>query len=240
MKRRSKIVAVTLGGLALLGAGGAAYVLREIDEVQPFYAAAIQTDPQDLEIAGRRAEDRVETLLAVPKVTGRWETVFTDEEVNGWLAVILEEKYAALLPPGVTDPRVAFTPGGCKIGYRYQGRRIEGVVSVEGDAYMDADDVPAVRLRAAWFGGLPLPMSRVVEEITDSAAKLKIPIRWSEQEGDPVLLASVTDALSTDEERRQLERLELRDGELLLAGRAEPQPKPTKTAAMPASASAGR
>ena len=45
MIRRSKIVAVTLGGLALLGAGGAAYVLREIDEVQPFYAAAIQTDP---------------------------------------------------------------------------------------------------------------------------------------------------------------------------------------------------
>jgi hypothetical protein len=232
MKRRSKIVAVTLGGLALLGAGAAVYVLREIGEVQPFYAAAIQADPQDVEIAGRRAEDRVETLLEVPKGTDRWETVFTDEEVNGWLAVVLEEKYTELLPPEVTDPRVAFTPGGCKIGYRYQGRRIEGVVS--------ADDVPAVRLRAAWFGGLPLPMSRVVEEITDSAAKLKIPIRWSEKDGDPVLLASVTDALSTEEERRQLERLELRDGELLLAGRAEPLPQPTKTAAIPSSASAGR
>jgi hypothetical protein len=240
MRRRTKIVAITLGGLALLGAGAAAYVLREIGEVQPFYAAAIQADPRDVEIAGRRAEDRVETLLEVPKGTDRWETVFTDEEVNGWLAVVLEEKYTKLLPPEVTDPRVAFTPGGCKIGYRYQGRRIEGVVSVEGDAYMDADDVPAVRLRAAWFGGLPLPMSRVVEEITDAAAKLKIPIRWSEKDGDPVLLASVTDALSTEEERRQLERLELRDGELLLAGRAEPLPQPTTTAAIPASASAGR
>ncbi len=240
MKRRTKIVAFSLGGFALLGAGAAAYVLQEIDKVQPFYAAAIQTDRQDLEIAGRRAEHRVETLLEVPKGTDRWETVFTDEEVNGWLAVILEEEYADLLPPEVTDPRVAFTPGGCKIGYRYQGRRIEGVVSVEGDAYMDADDVPAVRLRRAWFGGLPLPMSRVVEEITDSAAKLKIPIRWSEHEGDPVLLASVADALSTDEERRQLEQLELRDGELLLAGRAEPLPKPTKTAAIPASGGAGQ
>jgi hypothetical protein len=99
---------------------------------------------------------------------------------------------------------------------------------------MDADDVPAVRLRAAWFGGLPLPMSRVVEEISASAAKLEIPIRWTETDGDPVLLASVTDALSTDEERRQLERLELRDGELLLAGKAEPRPKPTKTAAITA------
>jgi hypothetical protein len=240
MKRRSKIVAVSLGSLALLSAGAAAYVLREIDEVQPFYAAAIQADPQELETAGRRAEDRVEALREDAKRRGRWETVFTDEEVNGWLAVILEEKYAELLPSGVTDPRVAFTPGGCQIGYRYQGRRIDAVVSVEGDAYMDADDMPAVRLRAARFGGLPLPMSRVVEEISASAAKLKIPIRWSEQEGDPVLLASVADALSTDDERRQLERLELRDGELLLAGRAEPLPKPTKTIAKSSPAAAGR
>ena len=238
MKRRSTIVAVSLGVLALLGVGAAAYVLREIDEVQPFYAAAIQVDPQELETAGRRAEDRVEALREDAKRMGRWETVFTDEEVNGWLAVILKEKYAEVLPPGVTDPRVAFTSGGYKIGYRYQGRRIDAIVAVEGDAYMDADDTPAVRLRAAWLGGIPLPMSRVVEEISASAAKLGIPIRWSEKDGDPLLLASVTDALSTDKERRQLERLELRDGELLLAGRAEPLPKSTKTAAI--SATTGR
>jgi hypothetical protein len=236
MKRRSQVILLSFAAVAVLAVGVGAYVLWAMGQVQPFYAEAIQADPRALETAGRRAEKRVEELREDAKRRGRWETVFTDEEVNGWLAVILEEKYAELLPPGVTDPRVAFTAGGCKIGYRYQGQRIDAVVTVAGDAYMDADDTPAVRLRGAWFGALPLPMSRVVEEISASAAKLGIPIRWSEKDGEPVLLASVTDALSTEQERRQLERLELRDGSLLLAGSAEPLPEITKTAARPATA----
>jgi hypothetical protein len=67
-------------------------------------------------------------------------------------------------------------------------------------------------------------MSEVVDEITAIAAKLQLPIRWAHQDGDPILLAPVTNALSTDRERRQLERLELRDGQLLLAGSTSPRP----------------
>ncbi len=216
------------------------YLRHAMDVVQPFYAAATQADPQQLKSAGRRLEHRVTKLREESKPSGSWQTVFTDEEVNGWLAVILEEKHADLLPPSVTDPRVAFTAGGCQVGYRYQGRQFAAIVSVEGDAFMAFDDVAAVRLRRARFGGLPLPMSSVVDEVSKAAVKLAIPVRWTEIEDDPVLLVSVADALSTDEERRQMERLELRDGELLLAGRTAPRPSLTPAVATQTPSAPGR
>jgi hypothetical protein len=198
--------------------------MRALGEVQPFYAEAMRVAPQQLESAGRQMESRVSALVSEAQPPGRWQTVFSDDEVNGWLAVTLKEKFSDLLPPEVSDPRVVFTDGGCKIGFRYDGEQLSAVISVEGDASIASEDVAAVRLRQAFLGGLPLPMSEVVDEITAIAAKLQLPIRWAHQDGDPILLAPVTNALSTDRERRQLERLELRDGQLLLAGSTSPRP----------------
>jgi hypothetical protein len=98
-------------------------------------------------------------------------------------------------------------------------------ISVEGEAYMASEDIAAVRFRNARAGAIPIPLSEVVEEVSEGAVKLEIPVRWTEQEGDPVLLVSVANALSTHEELRRLEKIELRDGELRLAGKTEPRPK---------------
>jgi hypothetical protein len=227
MSRRLKIGLISIGGLLVLAALAAVFALRALGEVQPFYAEAMRVAPKELESAGRQMESRVTALVSEAQPPGRWQTVFTDDEVNGWLAVTLKEKFSELLPPEVSDPRVVFTDGGCKIGFRYDGEQLSAVISVEGDASIASEDVAAVRLRRAFLGGLPLPMSEVVDEITAIAAKLQLPIRWAHQDGDPILLAPVTNALSTERERRQLERLELRNGQLLLAGRTSPRPSTT-------------
>jgi hypothetical protein len=240
MSRRLRIVVASLGGTFVLACGACAYVLQAMDEVQPFYAAALDANPEELESAGRQMESRVAALKSEVERTGRWQAVFTDAEVNGWLAVVLEEKYAKLLPAGVSDPRITFTPGGCQLGYRYQGRRFSAVVSVEGEAFMASDDVAAFRLRRALFGSLPLPMSEVVEEISKAAIKMEIPVTWTELEADPVLLVSVVDALSTETELRKLERVELRDGELLLAGKSGPRLRANTGAETQVQAAAGR
>jgi hypothetical protein len=89
---------------------------------------------------------------------------------------------------------------------------------------MASEDIAAVRFRNARAGALPIPLSEVVEEVSAGAVKLEIPVRWTEQEGDPVLLVSVANALSTHEELRRLEKIELRENELRLAGKTEPRP----------------
>jgi hypothetical protein len=240
MSRRLKIALSLLTGVVILGGVAGAFVIYAMQRVQPFYADAIGAEPQEVKSAGRRMEKRVSQLYEDAARQGPWQTVFTDDEVNGWLAGYLAAKHAELLPPEVIDPRLAFVEGGCKIGFRYFGKRLDAVISLEADAFMAANDVAAIRLRRAYLGALPLSMPDVVAEISKGAAALGLPIRWAEQEDDPLLLVAVSDALSTEEELRQLERLELRDGEVLLAGKTEPRSASTSQARRPVQATAGR
>lgn len=222
MTRRRQVLVILVGSVLLAAAVFGGYALRATQEVRPFYAEAVQAPPEQLATAADRMETRVERLVNEPKPAGDWETVFTDEEVNGWVAMMLEDEYPDLLPPQVTEPRVAFREDRCMLGYRYRGKTLKTVISIEGAATMPERDLVAVRLERAFAGVLPLPMSKVVDEISIGAKKLGIPIQWSETGGDPVLLVKVAGALSTEEERRELERIKLRDGELVLAGSAEP------------------
>jgi hypothetical protein len=239
MSRRRKVILACLAMFAGVLGLGAGYVLYAVREVQPFYAAAIETEPEVLESAGRRMEQRVDELYDQPQ-PGNWSTVFTDEEVNGWLARYLQEDQPTLLPPEVVDPRVAFVEGGCKLGFRYAGASLDAVVTVEAEAYMVEENLAAVRFRQARLGALPISMSTVISHISKGAATLKIPIRWTEADGDPVLLAPVTDALSTPEETRSLARLVFSEGQVSLTGATTPRSRATLPVVTQVEAAAGR
>jgi hypothetical protein len=191
--------------------------------VDPFYAEATDVKPTELRQEGRELENRVADLTDQAQTTGRWESIFTDGEVNGWLATILREKYPNLLPAEVVEPRVSFVAGRCLLGYRYEGEALRAMVTIEGEPFMASHDVAGLRFRRARVGILPLPLAKVVEHINEGAKKLDVAIRWAEKQGDPVLLVGVTNALSTEEETRRLEAIDLRDGELVLAGTVEPR-----------------
>jgi len=212
-------MSIVLASLAIAGV----LLFRATQTVDPFYAAAVATKPAESRKAGERTENRVADLVDQAETTGRWESIFSDAEVNGWLATILKDKYPTLLPPEVVDPRVSFVNGRCLIGYRYEGEQFRAVVTIEGEPFMASNDVAGFRLRKARIGVLPLPLSKVVEHIDRGAGELQVPVKWIEHEGDPVMLVGVTNALSTDDEVRRLEEIDLRDGELSLAGTATPR-----------------
>lgn len=226
MTFRKKLAAVALLGLAVAALVAYGFARQALREVHPFYAKAIKTEPRALQSASRQMENRVAALYSDAKPPGEWTTVFSDAEVNGWLAVALEEKYADLLPPEVSDPRVAFADDRALIGFHYRGDWTDAVVSVEAEAFMADDDVAAVRLRDARVGSLPIPLAKVVDSITEAAEQLDVIVRWTQLGEDPVLLVSLTDVLSTDEEQRRLKLLKLREGELLLTGSTEARPAP--------------
>jgi hypothetical protein len=221
-RRRHWVAAAVTIVLAVIAVAGI-LLFRATQAVDPFYAAAVAAKPAESRAAGERMENRVADLVDQAETTGRWESIFSDAEVNGWLATILKEKYPTLLPPEVVDPRVSFVSGRCMIGYRYEGEQVRAVVTIEGEPFMASDDVAGLRLRKARIGILPLPLSKVIEHINRGAGDLKIAVKWIEHEGDPVMLVGVTNALSTDDEVRRLEEIELRDGELALAGTAMPR-----------------
>ena len=61
---------------------------------------------------------------------GRWQALFTAEQINGWMAVDLARNFPNTLPPGVVDPRVDIRPEGVTVACRY----LEGAVATTEDS----------------------------------------------------------------------------------------------------------
>ena len=222
MSRKVRILLAVVGVICMAAALSVRYVSRAMRQVQPFYQAALEVDPQALAGANQTMESRVAALYSDATHQTTWQAAFSDTEVNGWLAVTLGEKYPDLLPEHVEAPRVAFTAGEVVAGFRYRDEHWNSVISVRAEAFVADTDLVGVRLLGAHAGTLPIPLAKVVEYISTAARKQGWALRWTQQEGDPVALIPLAGALSTASERRRLETVELHDGELYLAGKTLP------------------
>lgn len=218
MSRRIQIVVAVLSAVVLTVTIVVAYAMRAVRQVQPFYTAALEIDSNTLAEESHAMECRVAALASDVSAEPRWHTVFSDSEVNGWLAVALKEKFADLLPENIVDPRVAFKADEIVLGFRYQSKDFSTVISVRANAWISDTDVIAIHLLNAHAGTLPIPLVKVVETFNDAACKLKLSLRWTQQEGTPVALLSLPGVSSTEEQSRRLEIVELHNGELFLKG----------------------
>ena len=149
---------------------------------------------------------------------GPWHALFTDEQINSWLAIELAEKHPDLLPEEIQDPRVAITPGRLTFGFRAARRRRTTVISVEVGIYLTEPDVVACRFYRARAGRLRLPLKHVLEQVTQVADRNSFPIRWGQADGDPVVLIDISSARDTGKAALQLDKIELLDGQAYLAG----------------------
>jgi len=218
MSGRTRIFVGLSAALALTAAIFVGFAMRAVHQVQPFYTAALEVDSNTLADESHAMERRVATLVSDAKQQPSWRAVFSDREVNGWLAVALEEKFADLLPTSIVDPRVAFEAEEVVIGFRYQGKDFTTVISVRAKAWISDADVVAIRMLSAHVGTLPIPLTKIVDHINKAAHKLQVPLRWTQQDGAPVALLSLPGVLSAEGELRRLDVVELHEGELYLAG----------------------
>jgi hypothetical protein len=160
----------------------------------------------------------------------------TQEEINGWLATNLPEKFPQALPPGISNPRIAIEDEKVHLAVRYSRGGVETVLSISGEAYLTAQpNEIAVRLDRARAGMLPVPLARFLHEITERAAKAGVPLRWTEVRGAPVALLRLPLDRDEDDKRVVLEDIRWRDGQLLVAGRTE-EPSPGTSDQQPATA----
>ena len=211
------IAFVLLGGLGY-------YVYRTAQREPEFYAAALATPSGNLAESGQDFEQRVLDLQNAARQVGNWEAVFTDDQINGWIAVDLPRKFPDWLPPEITNPRVSFEPDQIRFACRYESGRIGGFVVAKGNAYCTRDvNEIAIRIHSVNAGVLPIPISQLADGITSGLRQAGVPAAWTEIDGDPVALitlpAKVTDA---GEDRRVfLEQVLVEEGRLRLQGRTE-------------------
>lgn len=223
MRNSVRLIIVALFLLtAFAGVGG--FLLYSASRHEPqFYRQALQIEPEAQREAGDALEQSVLNLHNSARDEGRWEAVFTEAQINGWLAADLPEKFPHMLPAGTDLPRVSIDPEQIKIACRYQRGKVNTVISFNLGVNLTTEpNTLAVRVSKVRAGALPVPLKRFLAPITKAGADSDIELRWSQVDGDPVALVTVPHQHEDYAHREiYLESIEMRDGEIALAGRTQ-------------------
>jgi hypothetical protein len=221
MVRKLRIAAVCcLVAIALIAAAlWGAYVASR--QVRPFYQQALQLDPGALERGRQEMESRASALYTDAQQAGKWHALFTDEQINGWLAVQLADQAAPESEPplaAVRDPRIDISADLLTLGFKATQRGVESVISVDASVFVTEEGDVAVRLLNVRAGALPLPVAMVADRIAAACQQLSLPVLWIRQDDCPVAMIKIRNEEASDGRQFHLDAIELTDGELYVAG----------------------
>ncbi len=220
MVRVALAVAVVLTIIAAASLWG---VYRASQQVPEFYVQALAAPRETQAAAGQELERQALSLNSQVRRPGRWEARFTQDQINGWLAVDLPEKFPGSLPGGVSEPRVAVSPDQVQLAVKWQQGSTSAVLSAAGEIRLTQQpNEVAIRILSVRAGALPVPLARFLDEIANRASSSGLPLEWTEVEGDPVALIKLP--LEREEFRgKQLlvEELRLEEGAIVVAGHTD-------------------
>jgi len=224
MVRKLRFAAVgTVTAAAVVAAAlwGAYLAMRQ---VRPFYQQALQLDREVLERGNREMESRATALYTDARQAGTWHALFTDEQINGWLAVQLADRPTSdheALTEAVHEPRIAISPDLLTLGFTTTRSGVDTVVSVEASVFLTEEGDVAIRLLNVRAGALPLPVTLVADQIAAACQELSLPVLWTRQDDCPVAMIEIRNDDTADGRRLFLDSIELHPGELYVAGHTE-------------------
>jgi hypothetical protein len=215
---------VALAILVLAG-GFLGWAYRATQQAPEFYVRQLKSEASRRQRpTGDAFEKQALQLNNQIRKTDHWQARFTADEINAWLAVDLPQKFPDALPPDVQSPRVAIEAAMIQVACRVESPQFSSVVSLGVHPYVTSEpNVVALRVKQLRAGTLPLPLGRYLDRITEQCAQAGVPLRWSEEEGDPVAL--VTLPLAPEEFQNRLvrvEQIELIEGTLIVSGTSKP------------------
>ena len=149
-----------------------------------------------------------------------WEAIFSDQEVNAWLAEDLVTQFADQIPPGVQNPRVAFEKDRLTLAFELDQGPIRSVVWVVAAIKVPQENALALTLEKVRAGLVPVPMAKLVAKIDEYATSRGFEVEW---EHDPNGPPTAILRYAPDVERSDivLEKILVRPGELRLSGRSD-------------------
>ena len=221
-RRRLFVTFVLMAAAAGIGAYS---LFRAAQQVPEFYSAALEMPPTVAEKACDQFSDQAFALANDVEKEGSWSALFTDEQINGWLATDLVEKHPLLLPPNFAHPRVKLLADHAQVGVRYTVSGVETVAWMDVDARMTDTHEIALRFRDIRAGAVPLPLATILDAVTTGAKELNLPLRWTSMDDDPTAVIGLPHSIKHGL-RYELTKLKIAEGKLFVSGqtlKAEPE-----------------
>ena len=218
MRKKLRIAAILLGVVLLMVLAGLSVVYWASQQVPEFYTEVVDVDPDVQRQASEEMLQQTTALISDVKQEGRWETIFTAEQINGWLAVDLVENHPDALPDMFRDPRVAIEPDTLTVAVRFQQGRTSSVLTLPVEPYLPKPNLLALRIRKARAGLVPVPLGSLLDHVTEVAGQMGFHLRRRYEEGDPVLIVLMPSPGEEDDKLLQIDTLKLNEGEIYAAG----------------------
>ena len=219
-RTRKRLLLVVFAALLLL-AGALGFFSYQVQQVPEFYEQAIAAPVVQQQQAAEQFEHSALELQNQIRRDEEWRVEIAADEINGWLATVLPRKFPGVLPPEVSEPRVAIEPDRLHIATKYHTSGLTTVVSIQLSAFLTPEpNVVAVRIHRVAAGNVPLPLGKYLEQITAAAAKHGIYIRWQEIDGDPQAIVTLPIGEPGDKRAIVIRSLQLLSGKLVAAGTA--------------------
>jgi hypothetical protein len=193
-------------------------LLRSLDCVPTFYRSVDSLTVEQRTSESRQFLRQSTSIFNQIENDSVWSGVFRERQVNAWLAGDFARKHSEILPTGVIEPRVSFSDGLISLGFQMQSGPMTTVVSACGRVWLPEPNFVAVELQTARAGALPIPIRVVVDTVSAVAESAGLHVDWREHEGHPVALLRL--GHSEEKAAIQIDRVELREGLLYLAGRS--------------------
>ncbi len=203
----------------ILLAVGVYFLYRSTQFPPEFYQLALDVDEEISAVEGDEFEVRILNLQNDARSNEQWQAIFTEAQINGWIASDVPEKFPDLLPDAVLEPRVFVSPGELKVTFLAKSKTLKGYVIASADAFCTESGEVALRFNSVKSGLLKISIAVFADTITKALRKSEVEVEWTEIDGDPVALLKLPDDLVTlDEYQVRLTGIKVGDGQIVLVG----------------------
>ncbi len=187
------------------------------------YRQWLEVPPEQNAQQGLEFERRLVELSNRIRLDKHWSARLTHEQINGWLASDLPEKFPRVLPSTVKEPRVVIRENEMDLVFRIESSRFKGIVTITGEIFCtDVENQLAFRVGKVRSGVLPIPMSWWASQLEKSLRTKAILLSWSQIDGDPVAMITLPGSFQHGEGTRPtFESIVLSDGYITVSGRSQ-------------------
>lgn len=221
MKLKMPRLMITLVIAGLVVTSLVVLITTSTNRAPDFYRQSLAIPHHQSVIEGRLFERRLVELSNQIRLDNTWSTIWTEAQVNGWLAADLQEKFPQVLPDSICQPRVAFSDSEIRVAFQLRSNAFRGIVQITGDIFAtEVENQVGFRIARVRSGLLPVPVSLWADRLESSLRNSDIILEWSNLENDPVALITLPTKFSGGNRRQSiLEAVQLSDRGIALSGR---------------------
>ncbi len=216
-----KVLVATTLIVVLVIAGVAWWAWRAVNTTQPWYEEIVLVEPATAAEASRQCERQVTVARERLQDGLPWEMVFTQDQINGWLAHEAKQHSADGILEVFQNPRVSITPDQIRIGGRYLGSGMNTVLSLTCKVSLtDNTNVAAVHIDGVSAGQLAIPRERAIDRLKRETKNHPLPVIWEEEDGHQFAHLFIPDKIANDLGPVTIDTLEILEGKIRIAGRS--------------------